>query len=294
MSTSLILLDWAEELSAIANGWALALRTCQIRDEARALSEQLADSNRRLQSAQSEIDRTRMLTSVAEIAAGAAHEMNNPLMVISGRSQLLAVTLSDAKHRDAAKLIFEKSQDLSDIITALMHFAKPQTPRPNPCEIEFLFRSAIDLTKRACNLADRQIEVRGSDLPQANVDGEQIAAALAEIVVNAVQATDATAGRITMSASFDAFGQRLVLTIADNGCGMDDHVLRRAFDPFFSHKVSGRQQGMGLAKALRWIESAGGTVRLESRVSAGTRAVIILPAAQESLQGSLPQMKEAK
>jgi len=285
-----------QEITSLACGWGLALRTSQIRDEARALAEQLADVNRRLQSAQSEIDRTRMLTSVAEIAAGAAHEMNNPLAVISGRSQLLAATLSDAKQRDNAKLIFEKSQNLSDIITALMHFAKPQPPRPSSCEIESIFRSSLDLAKQAVDLADRQIEVRGGDLPPAHVDGEQIAAALAEIVVNAVQATDAHNGRVVMSASFDAFGQRLVLSISDNGCGMDEHVLRHAFDPFFSHKPSGRQPGMGLAKAVRWIESAGGTVRLESKPGAGTRAIVILPAAQESVQasGTVPvPMKQA-
>lgn len=283
-----------QELLSLACGWALALRTCQIRDEARALSEQLADSNRRLQSAQNEIDRTRMLTSVAEIAAGAAHEMNNPLAVISGRSQLLASTLTDAKQRDSAKLIFEKSQNLSDIITALMHFARPQTPRPNPCDVQVIFRDAMRLAHGVCEMADRVIDTRGGELPLANVDGEQIAAALAEIIVNAVQATDAAAGRITLSASFEAFGQRLVLTIADNGCGMDDHVLRHAFDPFFSHKTSGRQQGMGLAKALRWIESAGGTVRLESRAGAGTRAVVILPASQETLATNMPMLKQAK
>ena len=282
-----------QEITSLACGWGLALRTSQIRDEARALAEQLADVNRRLQSAQSEIDRTRMLTSVAEIAAGAAHEMNNPLAVISGRSQLLAATLSDPKQRDNAKLIFEKSQNLSDIITALMHFAKPQSPRPTSCEIESIFRSSLDLAKQATDLADRQIEVRGGDLPPAYVDGEQIAAALAEIVVNAVQATDAQNGRVTMSASFDAFGQRLVLNISDNGCGMDDHVLRHAFDPFFSHKPSGRQPGMGLAKALRWIESAGGTVRLESKPGAGTRAVVILPAAQETLKETVKESAQA-
>jgi signal transduction histidine kinase len=59
---------------------------------------------------------------------------------------------------------------------------------------------------------------------------------------------------------------------------MDEETLKRAFDPFFSSKPAGRRRGMGLAKALRWIESSGGTMRLESRVGKGTRGSILLPA----------------
>jgi signal transduction histidine kinase len=61
---------------------------------------------------------------------------------------------------------------------------------------------------------------------------------------------------------------------------MDEETLRRAFDPFFSSKPAGRRRGMGLAKALRWIERSGGTMRLESRLGKGTRGSILLPAAQ--------------
>jgi signal transduction histidine kinase len=125
------------------------------------------------------------------------------------------------------------------------------------------------------------------------VDARQIGAALGEIVLNAVQATDPHAGRLTLTASFDAFGQRLVLTIADNGIGMDEHVLRHACDPFFSAKQAGRRPGMGLAKALRWIESAGGSMRLESRPNAGTRVMIILPAALEAAEQGETKLKRA-
>ena len=266
-----------QELTALSVGWALALRTCQIRDEARALSEQLAESNRQLQSAQSEIIRTRMVTSVAEIAAGAAHEMNNPLAVISGRSQLLASTLSDPKHIDTARLIYEKSQVVSDLITSLMHFARPQAPSLELVSVVELVHAAIVEAKGSAETVDRHIEIDTGGLPEAFVDARQVSSAMAQIIANAVQATEPISGRIRIGASYDAIGKRVVLTVADNGQGMDEHVLRHAFDPFFSARKAGRGQGMGLAKAVRWIESSGGTVRLESGVGEGTRAVIILP-----------------
>ena len=276
-----------QELTALASGWSLALRTCQIRDESRALAEQLAEANRRLQTAQNEVYRTRMLTSVAQIAAGAAHEMNNPLMVISGRSQLLAQTLENPKDRDAAKLIFEKSQALSDLITALMHFAKPEPPQPVACEVAGLFRLAVEKAAKKVDVGERKIETRISDLPPAFVDGGQISEAIAEVVINAVQATDATTGRVTLTGSFDAFGQRLVLTVSDNGRGMDEPTKAHAFDPFFSAKTAGRQQGMGLAKAQRWAESSNGSLRLESQPNSGTRVILIIPAALAG-QGTRP------
>jgi signal transduction histidine kinase len=73
------------------------------------------------------------------------------------------------------------------------------------------------------------------------------------------------------------------VSVADNGCGMDAETLKRAFDPFFSSLPAGRRRGLGLAKALRWIESSGGSIRLESKPAGspgqGTRAMVLLPAA---------------
>jgi signal transduction histidine kinase len=220
------------------------------------------------------------------MAAGAAHEMNNPLMVISGRAKLLEQTLSDGKQKDAARKIFENSQRLSDIITELMHFAKPETPQPQIVRVSQLLQTAISQAKQASELADRTVDVRAGDVPDVHVDVRQVSAAIAEILANAAQATAPGTGRIEVSAAFDPYSQRVVLSISDNGCGMDELTLKFAFDPFFSSKKAGRRRGMGLSKALRWAESSGGSIRLESAVDRGTRAFVLLPAADAA--ASLP------
>jgi signal transduction histidine kinase len=74
---------------------------------------------------------------------------------------------------------------------------------------------------------------------------------------------------------------------------MDEHVLRHAFDPFFSAKTAGRRQGMGLAKAMRWIEGSGGSMRIESQPNAGTRVIILLPAATQKSEATVPKLKQA-
>jgi signal transduction histidine kinase len=267
-----------QELTALANGWSLTLRTSQIREEARALSEQLAEANRRLHNAQNEILRSKTMITVGEMAAGAAHEMNNPLAVISGRSQLLASQLEDPKLKQAAKTISEQAHMITDIITELMAFAKPVPPTIVECELPDLVARALHEAKSMTDPADRNIEVTMTDIPPVMVDPAQVTAALTEVVGNAIQATEERDGQVTIHAAFDAYSGRVALTVADNGCGMDEETLKRAFDPFFSSKPAGRRRGMGLAKALRWIESSGGTMRLESRLGKGTRGSILLPA----------------
>jgi signal transduction histidine kinase len=139
--------------------------------------------------------------------------------------------------------------------------------------------------------ADRSIEVTISDVPPVIVDMKQVTAALTEVISNAIQATDETRGHVTIHTAYDSYSGRVVMSVNDNGCGMDDETLRRAFDPFFSSKPAGRRRGMGLAKSLRWIQASGGSIKLESRVDLGTRTIILLPAAPVS--GAREELREA-
>jgi signal transduction histidine kinase/HD-like signal output (HDOD) protein len=269
-----------QELTALASGWSLALRTTQIREEARTLSEQLAETNRQLQTAQTEIVRSRMLLTIGEMAAGAAHEMNNPLAVISGRSELLAMCLEDPKLKGMARLVHEQSHRLSQIITDLMDFAKPVPPEPVESDLAEIMGQAINDAKVRAESTDTKIEVMLQDTPRVVVDAKQVAAALSEVVANALQAIEPGKGHVSIAGAFDPYSQNVVVTINDDGCGMDEATLKRAFDPFYSFKPAGRRRGMGLARAMRWIESSGGSIRLESRPNKGTRAIVLLPASK--------------
>ncbi|MFI5378084.1 MAG: HDOD domain-containing protein [Tepidisphaerales bacterium] len=283
----------APELAALAAGWSLALRTSQFREEAHTLAEQLAEANRRLQGAQAELVRTRSVAAVGELAAGAAHEMNNPLAVISGRAQLLAGSLEDAKLKQSAQLIFDQAHRLSQIITDLMDFAKPSPPQAVKVEVADLIDRAVHEARNRDSGYTRKIELTMAEVPPVLVDQEQTRLALVEVLHNALQATDEAVGKIVICAAYDVFSSRVALSVADNGCGMDGEVLRRAFDPFFSGLSAGRRRGMGLAKALRWIESSGGTIRLESKPQEGTRAIILLPAAPRADVGEPARPRKA-
>jgi signal transduction histidine kinase/HD-like signal output (HDOD) protein len=285
----------AQELAGLCGGWGLALRTAQIREESRTLSEQLAEANRRLQSAQNELLRSRTLASVGELAAGAAHEMNNPLAVISGRAQVLASQLSDPKLRHAAQTIFDQSHRLSQIISDLMDFAKPVPPQPVATDLAELLDRALYDAKQLMDPAERKIEMTMREVPAVLVDPQQVQAAFSQVLHNALRATDERNGRVAIHAAYDAFSGRVVVTVTDNGCGMDAETLKRAFDPFFSALPAGRRRGMGLAKALRWVEGSGGSIRLESRPQQGTRAMVLLPTpGPGASEGRNPTRKAAR
>jgi signal transduction histidine kinase/HD-like signal output (HDOD) protein len=268
----------AQEIAALAHAWSLALRMAQVRESSRTLAEELAAANRRLSTAQDVFLRTRALMTVGEMAAGAAHEMNNPLAVISGRSQLLAMQLTDPKQRAMASLVHEQADRLSDIITEMMAFAKPQPPKIRNCDVRDLIAGAVKQLRERSG-SSRKIDITVAAVPPIHGDGEQLAAALAEVVDNALQATEANRGEVTITAAHDPWSSQIVINVTDTGSGMDDATLKKAFDPFFSAKSAGRRRGLGLAKALRWVEASAGLIRLESTVGKGTRAVILLPSA---------------
>ncbi|MDB5296822.1 MAG: integral rane sensor hybrid histidine kinase, partial [Phycisphaerales bacterium] len=189
------------------------------------------------------------------------------------------------RQRAMATLVYEQADRLSGIITEMMAFAKPQPPRPVRCEAGHLINAAMAKAKDRTLPADRSFEVAvAGDIPELAVDPDQVADALAEVIDNAIQATHPKSGRVAVTAGHDPWSGRAVVTVADNGCGMDAAALDRAFDPFFSSKPAGRRRGLGLSKALRWIEAAGGSVRLDSRPGDGTRVVVLLPTAVGSRQ----------
>src|SRR5262249_3999477 len=150
------------------------------------------------------------------------------------------------------------------IISELMDFAKPMAPKPQDSDLAQIAQRAMQNAKAHNKDADTTVEATFTDMPPVTVDPQQVTDAVSEVIDNAFQSIEEGRGLITLHGAFDPFSQRVVLTITDNGCGMDEATLKRAFDPFYSSKPAGRRRGMGLPKAMRWIESSGGSIRLES------------------------------
>lgn len=285
----------SEELESLSTSIGLVIANALIRQAADRLSEDLAQVTRRMQQMQDQLLRARSLSMIGEMAAGAAHELNNPLAIITGRAQLLRARTDDAETRAILDTINEQAHRCSAIVTELMDFAKPQTPRPQAVPLATLLHKVRAAWLSKTSLTEETFALRLSDvLPDVRFDPAQLEQVLDEVISNAVEAFDGKAGRLTINCRGEATDDRVVLTVEDNGRGMDAEVLHKAFDPFFSHRPAGRNRGLGLARAFRLMDANGGRLRLESTPGQGTTAILELPAAtQTAVRADVPETSAA-
>ncbi|MEO0474339.1 MAG: HDOD domain-containing protein [Planctomycetota bacterium] len=259
--------------------WGGSIASAAQHEGVKRMSEALNEANTELAEAQDALLKQQSMARLGEMAAGAAHEMNNPLAVIAGRSQLLSKSLaSGTREQQAAQLVFQESHKLSDLITALHMFANPPTPQCRPVEFLGLLDDVVRTARQSRSKRERNTEITmgvKGELPIIHCDPAMIARAMTELLLNALQSNPK--GEVHLSAFVDPALESVVISVVDDGDGMDGHTLNHAFDPFFSAKPAGRQVGMGLARAQQLVLAHGGRVDLTSRINEGTTATLVLP-----------------
>lgn len=269
--------SWSD-LLPLTNTWGAAVAAATRCEQASRLGDELATLNRAMSDMQEELLRTQTMARLGQMAAGAAHEMNNPLAVICGRSQLLKQALpAGSEEQKAAEQLVEQSHRLSNLITALSDLAETPKPRRKPSQIASIIDDAVKKVRSEAGHSKHRpidLQIQG-DLPQASLDPNQISVVLRELISNALQANPRTA--VFVSIRHDAAERRLIVQVSDDGVGMDSHTLEHAFDPFFSVKAAGRRIGMGLTRARQLAVAHGGNIQLRSAVGEGTVATLSLP-----------------
>jgi len=270
-----------DELRALLASVGFAFGRANAAAAARRLADELAESNRRLQHVQHELARSRLLATITEMAAGAGHELNSPLTVISGRAQMLLSRSDDPEVRRSLQVIIDKAHECSGIVSELMDFARPRPPQLADVDASALLAEVRDAWVRQRGAPASLVRVDPSPTAAPGLvvraDRAQLASVLRELISNAADAVPPEGGAITLRCGPAAVDDAVELVVADNGCGMSPATLQRAFDPFFSHRRAGRGRGLGLPRALRIVESHGGKIWLESRPGEGTTAHILLP-----------------
>jgi len=273
------LADETAEALAVAMAFAVAL--VEGRDRASAMAEQLAQASQQLYAAQKALTEARALAAVGEMAAGAAHEINNPLAVIAGRAQLMAESAAESD-RQTWKIMAEQAQKISDVVTEMMEFARPPEPKCDRTGVQALLDGAVAQVRQHKETSDLKVESRVEPgTPELFVDIEQMTSALVELMTNARAACKADP-RVSIDAAPDETTGHVLLRIADNGAGMDAETLKNAFTPFYSSRAAGRRRGMGLSKVRRWLQLAGGSIRLVSEAGKGTTVLVQLPPAEDA------------
>ena len=218
------------------------------------------------------------LANLAELAAGAAHELNNPLAVISGRSQLLNNSETDESKKEILSLISLKAAEATDMVSDLMSFAKPARPRPETVSPLVLLNNAIELTTDKHKTAQARIQLENIDnLPDINVDIKQMGIAFSNIISNALESYDTDYGKLRIIGAIMPNLDLVRIEIIDSGCGMSSEVLQKATLPFYSVKPAGRQRGLGLAIANRLIKLNNCSMNIASIPEKGTTVTLLLP-----------------
>ncbi|MFQ5491902.1 MAG: HDOD domain-containing protein, partial [Phycisphaerae bacterium] len=271
--------DFPEELDALSGAIGLAMLGAVVRGESEARAEELADLNRRLAGAQQELWRSRSLNMIAAMAAGAAHELNNPLAVISGRAQMLAGELPEAKQQQSLQTVQDHANKASAIVSELLEFAKPDPPEPETVNLLPWLKQLRERWLDESSLSPGQIEIVADDPDIAvRADADQFVGILDAVVANALDAMVPKKAHLVINSACSASDESIVLSVTDNGIGMSPSVAEHALDPFFSHREAGRSRGLGLSRAHSLAASNGGRLWLESREGAGTTVFIELPA----------------
>ncbi|MCC7408222.1 MAG: HDOD domain-containing protein [Phycisphaeraceae bacterium] len=268
-----------EELEALTLTWAAAIGATLRNESAKRLGEELADANRQLAETQDRLLDSQTLIRLGEMAAGAAHEMNNPLAVISGRSQLLVQSLGPGseEHKSAAKIV-EQSHRLSDLISFLRMFADPPRAERSATKIgqmlDELVRGVQAEAKEYHKDVPLSLKVDYAAAP-VMIDGKKVGGAVRELVLNAMQASPKSS--VHISAKVGPEPDLLTIQVVDDGLGMERAVIEHAMDPFFSSKAAGRRTGMGLPRAQLWARAHGGEIKLASTPNRGTTATLLIP-----------------
>ena len=247
------------------------------------LTEQLVSILTHTKDEQNSLIAAETLIGLAEFAAGAAHELNNPLAVISGRSQLLSNSETDENRKEMLEIISQKAQETTDIVGGLMNFAKPAQPQPKTVSALVLLNNALRLTADKHKIDQLQTQLENIDnLKNAHVDTEQIVTAISNIISNAIESYVNANGPLKIAGAFVPESNLIRLEITDSGCGMSSEVLQKAIQPLYSAKPAGRQRGMGLATASRLIKLNKGSMNITSTPEEGTTVTIFLPCVSES------------
>jgi signal transduction histidine kinase len=215
------------------------------------------------------------LDALAEFAAGAGHELNNPLAVIVGRAQLLLGRADDPDTVRSLKIILAQAQRTHRILRDLMFVARTPTPRPRACRPSEILRACAAGLQEECE--SRQIrlvsEIDAGET-QSWTDPDALGH-LAEVLLrNAIQATP-PGGRIQVRCTRQ--GDELRWTFADSGKGIGPCEGPHLFDPFYCGRQAGRGLGLGLPRAARIVALAGGSMEWASTLGQGTTFHVHLP-----------------
>ncbi|MBN1686030.1 MAG: cache domain-containing protein [Spirochaetales bacterium] len=229
--------------------------------------------------AQEEISKSERLALIGRLAAGVAHEINNPLGGILLLSNiLLKRTPDEGRERDNLERIVKEADRAKNIVQGLLDFARQREPVLKNTNINELAERSLELFEHQASFHNIKIVKEFADnMPAALVDPSQIQQVFVNIIVNAAEAMK-DEGTLTVITRATPMGE-IEVHFRDTGEGISEDVLPRLFEPFFTTKEIGKGTGLGLSISHGIVEKHGGSMSVSSILGAGTTFIIKLPSA---------------
>jgi two-component system NtrC family sensor kinase len=260
----------------------------ELEDWGKTLEQKVEEATRELHRAQAESARSEKLASVGLLAAGIAHELNNPLTGVLTFSHLVRKNLpDDSPDAEDLDLVIRETKRCASIIRRLLDFSREKKPEKTFSKLNSLIEETVHLIDQSAQFVDIEISTDLDEhLPEIWLDENLIKQVIMNMLVNAQHAIEGE-GRIAIRTRLltadecpESMQERqdvAEISITDTGCGIPESDMQRIFDPFFTTKGVGKGTGLGLSVSHGTIEAHGGTIEVDSTVGKGTEFRIYLP-----------------
>jgi two-component system, NtrC family, sensor kinase len=254
-----------------------------------SLIRRLQESDERREAAFREIEHSHKLSSIGRLAAGVAHEINNPMAIINEKAGLMKDLIelkSDFNDRDKfvalTDAIINSVERCRSITHRLLGFARRMEPHIENLDINEVIRETVGFVEKEASYRNLVLRLQlGDNLPEIASDRGQLQQVFLNLLSNAFAAVQ-DGGTIAIS-TCDR-GEVLSFSVEDNGCGMSQETLNRFYEPFFSTKKRGHGTGLGMFITYGIIKRLGGHIEARSKEGQGTTITVHLPKALRSQQ----------
>ncbi len=250
-------------------------------DEIGELSKSFNRMVRDLSTKERQLIQSEKLATVGKLAAGVAHEINNPLGNISLYAQMLSRKIKDPEAKKKLKIIEEQADQTAKIVKSLLDFSRQSEPKFKLVDLNTIVKKTLNVLEPQISLNKIKVKTKlEENLPKVYADPMQIQQVLVNIVTNAIQAMEGKSDA-TLEITTKSEGDKVMVSIKDNGVGIPEEHLDKIFDPFFSTKGVGKGTGLGLSVSYGIVENHGGEIKVESKVGEGSTFTVILPRGDE-------------
>jgi len=269
-------------VETVAGSIAIAVENAQMYQEVQTRLRELERANRELLATQAQLVHSAKLASIGQLAAGLAHEINNPIGMILGFAQVIGQRIGDEKLKSYARLIEREALRIKRIVTDLLGVARQSTAEVTRNDLREILDKALGLVEyQLTNENIRITRAHAGEPGWVMVDRDQILQVVINLIQNARQAMPEGGGLIVRTWSQK---QDSLFSITDTGLGIPEADLDRIFDPFFTTKPVGQGTGLGLSVSYGIIRRHGGDIRVASQPGAGTTFIVRLPGAVKLVQ----------